>query len=88
MRIGPSKKPVKNDVERWAELGDHVLVIAREIQFRGYKNARAVPLTATEGMVMRCMQNHPIAAPNQTPQPLDSNAAIFQRSCAAWRGRV
>ena len=88
MRIGRPKKPVKNDVERWAELADRVLIIAREIQFRGYKDARAVPLTATEGMVMRYMQDHPITAPNQVPQPLDSSAAIFQRSCAPWRGRV
>ena len=62
---GRPKKPVKDDVERWAELADRVLIIAREIQFRGYKDARAVPLTATEGMVMRYMQDHPITAPNQ-----------------------
>ena len=65
MRIGRPKKPPKDDVERWAELADRVLIIAREIQFRGYKDARAVPLTATEGMVMRYMQDHPITAPNQ-----------------------
>ena len=65
MRIGRPKKPPKDDVERWAELADRVLIIAREIQFRGYKNPRAVPLTATEGMVMRYMQDHPITAPNQ-----------------------
>jgi DNA-binding MarR family transcriptional regulator len=65
MRIGRPKKPVKDDVERWAELADRVLIIAREIQFRGYQDARAVPLTATEGMVMRYMQDHPITAPNQ-----------------------
>jgi DNA-binding MarR family transcriptional regulator len=65
MRIGRPKQPVKDDVERWAELADRVLIIARELQFRGYKDARAVPLTATEGMVMRYMQDHPITAPNQ-----------------------
>ena len=64
-RIGRPKKPVKDDVERWAELADRVLIIAREIQFRGYKDPRAVPLTATEGMVMRYIQDHPITAPNQ-----------------------
>jgi DNA-binding MarR family transcriptional regulator len=64
-RIGRRKKPVKDGVERWAELADHVLIIAREIQFRGYQDPRAVPLTATEGMVMRYIQNHPITAPNQ-----------------------
>jgi DNA-binding MarR family transcriptional regulator len=65
MRLGRSKKRVKDDVERWAELADRVLIIARELQFRGYMDARAMPLTATEGMVMRYMQDHPIAAPNQ-----------------------
>ena len=64
-RIGRQKKPVKDDVERWAELADRVLIIAREIQFRGYQDPRAVPLTATEGMVMRYIQDHPITAPNQ-----------------------
>ena len=65
MRIGRPKKPAKDDVERWAELAECVLIIAREIQFRGYQDPRAVALTATEGMVMRYMQDHPITAPNQ-----------------------
>ncbi|WP_247783557.1 MarR family transcriptional regulator [Bradyrhizobium sp. 170] len=56
---------MKGDAQRWAELADCMLVIAREIQFRGYKDPRAVSLTATEGMVMRYMQDHPIAAPKQ-----------------------
>jgi DNA-binding MarR family transcriptional regulator len=56
---------VKDGFERWAELADHVLIIAREIQFRGYQDPRAVPLTATEGMVMRYIQDHPITAPKQ-----------------------
>ena len=65
MRIGRPKKPAKDDVERWAELAERVLIIAREIQFRGYQDPRAVALTATEGMVMRYMQDHTITAPNQ-----------------------
>ncbi|HEY6383223.1 MAG TPA: MarR family transcriptional regulator [Pseudolabrys sp.] len=56
---------MKDGFERWAELADHVLIIAREIQFRGYQDPRAVPLTATEGMVMRYIQDHPITAPKQ-----------------------
>jgi DNA-binding MarR family transcriptional regulator len=64
-RIGRRKKTVKDGFERWAELADHVLIIAREIQFRGYRDPRAVPLTATEGMVMRYIQDHPITAPKQ-----------------------
>jgi DNA-binding MarR family transcriptional regulator len=59
------KRPVKDDLEQWAELADRVLVIAREIQFRGYEEAGAVPLTASEGMVMRYMQDHRLSAPNQ-----------------------
>jgi DNA-binding MarR family transcriptional regulator len=59
------KRLGKDDLNRWAELADRVLVIAREIQFRGYEDAPVVPLTATEGMVMRYMQDHPVAAPNQ-----------------------
>src|SRR5215475_8900085 len=53
------------DAERWARLADLVLIIAREIQFRGYSDKRAVPLTASEGMVMRYLQSHPVAPPNQ-----------------------
>jgi DNA-binding MarR family transcriptional regulator len=53
------------DAERWARLADLVLIIAREIQFRGYSDERAVPLTASEGMVMRHLQSSPAAAPNQ-----------------------
>jgi DNA-binding MarR family transcriptional regulator len=64
-RIGRRKKPARDEAERWAELADHVLIIAREIQFRGYKDPRAVPLTATEGMVMWYLKDHPITAPNQ-----------------------
>jgi DNA-binding MarR family transcriptional regulator len=63
--IGKVKRPGKGDLERWAELADRVLVIAREIQFRGYEDAPVVPLTATEGMIMRYLQEHPVAAPNQ-----------------------
>ena len=53
------------DLERWARLADLVLIIAREIQFRGYSDRRAVSLTASEGMVMRYLQIHPVAQPNQ-----------------------
>jgi DNA-binding MarR family transcriptional regulator len=58
-------KKAGKDIERWARLADLVLIIAREIQFRGYSDDRAVPLTASEGMVMRYLQSHPVAAPNQ-----------------------
>ena len=51
--------------ERWAELADLVLIIAREIQFRGYSDERAVPLSQSEGMVMRYLQGHTDATPTQ-----------------------
>ena len=50
---------------RWADLADLILVIAREIQFHGYQDPEAVPLTQSEGMVMRYLQDHPGAAPSQ-----------------------
>jgi DNA-binding MarR family transcriptional regulator len=51
--------------QRWAELADLVLIIAREIQFRGYSDERAVPLSQSEAVVMRHLQSHPDATPTQ-----------------------
>jgi DNA-binding MarR family transcriptional regulator len=53
------------DEQRWAELADRVLIIAREITFRGYTDERAVPLSQSEGMVMRYLQHEPEAAPSR-----------------------
>ena len=50
---------------RWADLADQALILAREIQFRGYRDPDAVPLTQSEGMVMRYLQDHPGTAPSQ-----------------------
>jgi DNA-binding MarR family transcriptional regulator len=50
---------------RWADLADLVLILAREIQFLGYRDPEAVPLTQSEGMVMRYLQDHPGTAPSQ-----------------------
>jgi len=50
---------------RWADLADLILVIAREIQFHGYRDPEAVPLTQSEGMVMRYLHDHPGAPPSQ-----------------------
>ena len=41
-----------------------MLIISREIQFRGYTDERAVPLSPSEGMVMRYLQNEPDATPS------------------------
>lgn len=51
--------------ERWAELADLALVISREIQFRGYTDERAVPLSPSEGMVMRHLQQDDAAMPSR-----------------------
>jgi DNA-binding MarR family transcriptional regulator len=50
---------------RWANLADLILIIAREIQFLGYRDPEAVPLTQSEGMVMRYLQDHPGTPPSQ-----------------------
>lgn len=54
-----------DDDPRWADLADQALILAREIQFRGYRDPDAVPLTQSEGMVMRYLQDHAGTAPSQ-----------------------
>jgi DNA-binding MarR family transcriptional regulator len=51
--------------EQWADFADHVLEIAREIQFRGYTSPEAVSLTPSEGTVMRYLFPQPGALPSQ-----------------------
>ena len=51
--------------DRWADLADLVLIIAREIQFRGYTDERAVQLSPSEGMVMRHLLGDPGAPPGR-----------------------
>ncbi|MGW1025743.1 MarR family winged helix-turn-helix transcriptional regulator [Streptomyces sp. NPDC002577] len=55
----------QNDEQRWAELADLVLIVSREIQFRGYTDERAIPLSPSEGMVMRYLQQDHAAPPNR-----------------------
>ncbi|WP_292142872.1 MarR family winged helix-turn-helix transcriptional regulator [Mesorhizobium sp.] len=50
---------------RWADLADLILIVAREIQFRGYSDERAVQLSQSEGMVMRHLVLHASATPSQ-----------------------
>lgn len=52
------------DDRRWADLADLVLIISREIQFRGYTDEQAIPLSPSEGMVMRHLQHDPTAMPS------------------------
>jgi len=46
-------------------LADLILIIAREIQFRGYTDPRAIPLSQSEGMVMRYLHKEPAAPPSR-----------------------
>lgn len=59
------KATTSTQQERWAELADLVLIIAREIQFRGYTDDRAIPLSQSEGMVMRHLQGETGAPPSR-----------------------
>lgn len=54
-----------SDETRWAELAHLVLIVSREIQFHGYTDERAIPLTPSEGMVMRHLQHDHAAAPSR-----------------------
>lgn len=62
-RPGGERGPGGDD--RWADLADLALIIAREIQFRGYTDERAVPLSPSEGMVMRHLLGDPAAPPSR-----------------------
>jgi DNA-binding MarR family transcriptional regulator len=59
------RKTARPTEEQWEEFADHVLEIAREIQFRGYTSPEAVSLTPSEGTVMRYLFPHPGALPSQ-----------------------
>jgi DNA-binding MarR family transcriptional regulator len=61
----PHRRRTAATEEQWAEFADHVLEIAREIQFRGYTNPEAVSLTPSEGTVMRYLFRHAGALPSE-----------------------
>jgi DNA-binding MarR family transcriptional regulator len=60
-----SRRPKAATEEQWAEFADHVLEIAREIQFRAYASPEAVSLTPSEGTVMRYLFRHAGALPSE-----------------------
>ncbi|TDO46421.1 MarR family protein [Kribbella sp. VKM Ac-2527] len=60
-----TKNPKRADEERWADLADLVLIISREIQYRGYTDDRAISLTQSEGIVTRYLLQNDPAAPSQ-----------------------
>jgi DNA-binding MarR family transcriptional regulator len=53
------------EAEGWAEFADLVLIIAREIQFRGYEAREALSLSPSEGAVMRHLFRHPKSLPSE-----------------------
>ncbi|WP_406278622.1 MarR family transcriptional regulator [Nocardia sp. NBC_00881] len=59
----------------WADFADLVLIISREIQFRGYSSKEAVSLSPSEGIVMRYLHRHPGAIPSRI-----AHASGLQRS--------
>lgn len=61
----PSGSPSKKSAGEWAEFADLVLVIAREIQFRGYEAREALSLSQSEGAVMRHLFRHPKSLPSE-----------------------
>lgn len=61
----PTAMPPQSPADRWAELADLILIVAREIQFRGYRDERALSLSQPEGMVMRHLIAHAPATPSQ-----------------------
>ena len=65
MPEGSGPGPAAAGDPRWAELADLILIVAREIQFHGYQDPQAVPLTQSEGMVMRYLHDHPGAPPSK-----------------------
>jgi DNA-binding MarR family transcriptional regulator len=75
-RITVSRKKARRaSQEQWEAFADHVLEIARELQFRGYTSQDAVSLTPSEGTVMRFLFPHPGALPSEV-----ASATGLQRS--------
>ena len=62
--VPDSKAAGSADDLQWADLADLVLIIAREIQFRGYQDERAISLSPSEGVVMRHLQGRSSASPS------------------------
>jgi DNA-binding MarR family transcriptional regulator len=70
-----AQEPPATAEDPWADFADHVLEIAREIQFRGYTSPEAVSLTPSEGTVMRYLFRDPGALPSEV-----ASATGLQRS--------
>src|SRR6266545_5222430 len=64
-RAQANAAPGSTDEQRWADLADLVLMMSRELQFRGYADRRALSLSQSEGMVVRYLLQSGPAAPSQ-----------------------
>jgi DNA-binding MarR family transcriptional regulator len=62
-RGGRGPRGARRVDQRWAELGDLALVVAREIQIRPYLDERVMHLSPSEGMVMRYLKGGDAATP-------------------------
>ena len=62
-RSGQRPSRARQVDQRWAELGDLALVVARELQIRPYLDERVLHLSPSEGMVMRFLQGGDSATP-------------------------
>jgi hypothetical protein len=73
--------------ERWEDFADHMLEIAREIQFRGFASPEAVSLTPSEGIVMRYLFPHPVALPSQVASATGLQGSNLSAVLRGWRRR-
>jgi DNA-binding MarR family transcriptional regulator len=64
-RSSRAQPTARRTEEQWAEFADLVLIIAREIQFRGYVTPDALSLSPSEGAVMRHLFRQPDSLPSQ-----------------------
>ena len=60
-----SPAPSAPPEQRWADLADLVLIVARELQFLGTSDEAAPSLSPSEGMVMRHLARDAPAAPTR-----------------------
>ena len=59
MDTSPTATPTPHDDDPWSDVADLVMSIAREIQVRGFGDARAVELSGSETNVMRFIDRNP-----------------------------
>ena len=60
--------PAAPQDDRWADLADEILNIAREIHMHGYTDSRAIALSGSESNVMRFIDRNPGSAAGDVAQ--------------------